>query len=288
MKLLDDLVERIGADERLETLTGPLAGLVHRAVPRGAPKDILSGTLLGHPLHPLLTDIPIGSFTSATIVDLLGGRSGRRAADTLIAVGLLSALPTVAAGLADWSDTYGPAQRIGLVHASANAVGLGLYATSLAARLSGQRVRGVVLALAGMGVMTVGGYLGGHLTFAEGVGVNHAFAEEPPSGWTAVVGETPAADAAVAVTAGDLSVLVHRRGAQLRAIGNRCSHAGGPLVDGEIDADGTCVTCPWHASVFRLDDGSVVHGPATVPQVAYDVRTSAGAAVEVKARRAGR
>src|SRR5204862_7183388 len=109
----------------LDAIAGPVAKLVKRAAPPKSPaKDVLSGTWLGHPLHPMLTDIPIGSFTSANVLDLIGGRAGQRAADRLVDLGLLSAVATAAAGAADWSDTYGEEQRIGVVHAASNLLGV--------------------------------------------------------------------------------------------------------------------------------------------------------------------
>src|SRR5207248_5540286 len=120
----------------------------------------------------------------------LGGKRGRAAADLLLAIGIVSSVPTAAAGLSDWSDTYGEETRVGLVHAAANVVGLGFYTASLGARIRGRRGRGRVLALLGMGAMTVGGYLGGHLSYARGVGVNHAFDDHGPEEWTPVLGES--------------------------------------------------------------------------------------------------
>lgn len=269
---LHDLAARLGSIKSLDRVAGPLAKAVKKATPQGLAKDALSGTWLGHPLHPLLTDIPIGSFTSASILDLVGGHAGERAADALIAVGLASAVPTAAAGLADWSDADGDIQRIGVVHAVANAAGLVLYGASLLARRQGRRGRGRVLALAGMGVMTVGGYLGGHMSYGRGVGVNNAFWQHGPDDWTSVLDDEALAEgASVKVEAGDATVLLHRRDGHVLAIGNRCSHAGGPLDEGATDAAG-CVTCPWHQSVFRIEDGAVVHGPATIPLDAYDTR----------------
>jgi uncharacterized membrane protein len=168
---LHDLTDRIGARAALDRVAEPLADRVHRALPQGRLKDLLRGRFLGHALHPLLTDIPIGSFTSASVLDLIGGRRAEGGADALVALGLVSAVPTVAAGLADWSDTDGGAKRIGVVHATANAIGLALYGASLVARRRNRRASGTLLALAGMSVMTVGGYLGGHLVFGRGVGV---------------------------------------------------------------------------------------------------------------------
>src|SRR5205085_9766883 len=138
---------------------------------------LLSGTRLGHPLHPALTDVPIGSFTAATVLDLIGGGRTEEAVEALLALGIVAAVPTAAAGLADWSETYGSEQRTGLVHAAANVVALSLFAGSLAARRSGRSGLGRVLGLAGMTALSTGGYLGGHLTYARGVGVNHAFNE---------------------------------------------------------------------------------------------------------------
>lgn len=276
--------ERLSRVEALDRVAGPAVDLVKRVVGKGVVKDLLSGTWLGHPLHPLLTDIPIGSFTSATVLDLLGGERAHPAADALVGLGLVSSLPTAAAGAADWSETYGPDQRTGVVHAVANLAGLALYALSLRARRRGRRTAGTALGLAGMGVMTVGGYLGGHLSYSRGVGVNHAFSEHPPDDWTAVLAEDELpAGKPVRVEAGGAAVLLYRSDGRVHAVGSRCSHAGGPLDEGDVDEGACTVTCPWHQSVFRLEDGSVVHGPATAPQAAYDVRVQDGR-IEVRAR----
>lgn len=281
---LHDVAERIGAAAALDRAAEPLAGIVKRAVGKGPVKDLLSGTPLGHPLHPLLTDVPIGSFTSAAILDILGGKRGEAAADLLVSVGILTTLPTAAAGAADWSDTYGAEQRIGVVHAAANLVGLALYVASLLARRRGDRGTGKLLGLGGMASMTVGGYLGGHLSYSKGVGVNNAFNEHPPEDWTPVLDDADLVDGkAVAVEANGARVLLYRSGDGLHAIGARCSHAGGPLEEGTVETEACTVECPRHQSVFRLDNGSVVHGPATVPQVAYDTRVADGK-VEVRLR----
>lgn len=286
MRNVHDLAEKAGRIDSLDGVSKPLADAVKSVVGRGLVKDALSGTWLGHSLHPLLTDIPIGSFTSATLLDFLGGKKGRKAADLLVAVGLLSSIPTAAAGLADWSDTFGEPQRMGLVHAGANAVGLAFYGISLIHRRRGHRFRGAALGLAGMGAMSVGGYLGGHLSYSRGVGVNNAFHEEQPVDWTPVIEDSALDDGTpIKVEAGGASVLVYRNDGRITAIGARCTHAGGPLDEGEVDKAACTVTCPWHQSEFRLDDGTVVHGPATVPQPAYDVRVE-GTKVEVRRRQA--
>ena len=130
-------VRAVQALENAEALDGPgkaIAKEVRGRIGAGTVKDALAGTWLGHALHPLLTDLVIGSFLSATILDVIGGDSDGRAAERLIAVGLASYPPTAATGTNDWADTE-PAdprvRRVGLAHAAANAGALSLYAASL-------------------------------------------------------------------------------------------------------------------------------------------------------------
>ena len=279
------LTNRIGDISALDRATGPLVRTAKKVIPAGPVKDLLSGTPVGHPVHPPLTDVPIGCFTAATALDLLGGSRFDDAVENLLILGIVGAVPTASAGLSDWSDTYGSEQRIGLAHAVANVAALGLFAGSLVARRSGNRILGRTLGLAGMATLATGGYLGGHLSYSRGVGVNNAFFQHGPEDWTAVMstGDLPTG-APTMVEAGDATVLLYRTADRIYAIGSRCSHAGGPLQEGKIeDDDGPCVQCPWHNSVFRLDDGSVVHGPASVPQGAYDVREQDGR-IEVRRR----
>jgi nitrite reductase/ring-hydroxylating ferredoxin subunit len=194
--------------------------------------------------------------------------------------------PTAATGLADWSELgdFRRPRRIGLVHASANAVTTLVYAASWRARARGDHGRGVVLALLGSAGLVVGGYLGGHLSYSEGVGVNRNADRSPePADWTDA---GPAADVAEGglhrVEVDGQPVLLTRRGDEVLAIGAVCSHYGGPLEEGELTAGGECVVCPWHASEFRLRDGAVARGPATAPQPLFEVRTD-GDRLQVRA-----
>jgi nitrite reductase/ring-hydroxylating ferredoxin subunit/uncharacterized membrane protein len=271
------LVDRLAATEALDRVGKPLATWVGKTVGTGTAKDLLSGTWLGHPLHPMLTDIPIGAWTSAFVLDIVGGKRGRNAADLLVVVGIVSALPTAAAGLSDWSDTIGEDRRIGTAHALGNVAALSLYTLSWRARRRGRRGRGVLLGFLGAGAASVGGYLGGHLVFRKGVGPDRNAWKHASDEWIEIPDDT--VEAALdteggprVVKVGDDDVLVVRQGAAYVAISNVCGHAGGPLDEGTFDAQG-CVTCPWHGSVFRLSDGHVVHGPATGNQPRYDVRT---------------
>ena len=197
------------------------------------------------------------------------------AADLLVAAGVATALPTAAAGLNDWSDTYGPVTRVGLVHATVNTGALSLYLASLAARACSRRRLGKALALAGFGTLLVGSYLGGHLSFVDGVNVNRTAYEERPAGWTPVIPEGGLAEGEHRkVDAGGEQVLLYLTGGQVYALSSTCSHMGGPLDEGTF-ADG-CVTCPWHGSIFRLTDGSIVRGRASTPEPHYETRVQDG------------
>jgi nitrite reductase/ring-hydroxylating ferredoxin subunit/uncharacterized membrane protein len=275
MAFTHKLVRRIEGITALDKVAKPIAALVGKAVQPRVVRNVLSGTYLGHPAHPMLTDLPIGAWSMSALLDLVGGAKSEQAADLLVSAGVLSAIPTAATGLNDWSDTIGGEQRIGAVHASANVVALGLYAASLLARRSGRRGAGKVLGLAGLGVVTVGAYLGGHLSFAKAVNVNHTILEHRPHEWTTVLAEAELAEGELRnVAVGEASVLLVRDDGQVHALANTCSHAGGPLNEGEL-ADG-CVICPWHGSIFRLTDGHIVRGPASVPQPAYQTRVRDG------------
>ncbi len=129
--MLTRAVERFGRDERLDQFAGPVGDAARDALDRQPLKDLLSGTWIGHPLHPLLTDLPIGFWTSAFTLDLVGGKRGRRAATQLVAWGVVSAVPTALSGAADWGDTTGAPRRIGLLHAAANTTALACYTASL-------------------------------------------------------------------------------------------------------------------------------------------------------------
>jgi nitrite reductase/ring-hydroxylating ferredoxin subunit/uncharacterized membrane protein len=271
---------------RLEQLDEPaktIAKAVRDVVPAGPVKDALSGTWLGHALHPLLTDLPIGTWTSAVLLDWLGGRGAHDAADRLIELGILAAGPAAITGMTEWADTEPKSdsvRRVGLIHAASNVTALMLFGASLAVRRRGARGSGQLLALAGAGALGAGGFLGGHLSYAEGVGVDETAFEERTDEWTPVLRESdlPEGEARYAEVDG-VGVVVVRWEGEVHALSNRCTHRGGPLDEGEIH-DG-CVTCPLHGSTFRLADGGVERGPAPYPQPRWQVRVRSGV-VEVK------
>ena len=273
---LRDLLRGLEGLQALDPLGDWLGTRVASVTDRAAVKGVLSGTWLGHPVHPVLTDVPIGLFTGAALVDLLGGEEGAGAADLLTVMGLLAVVPTAATGLSDWADTVGPEKRLGLLHALANAGGAALFAGAVLSRRGGNRRVARLFTLAGLGALTAGGYIGGELVFTHGIGVDHTVFDELPGDWTRVAREGQIADdAPTLVSAAGYGVLLYRHDGVIHALADRCSHAGGPLHEGEVDED-LCVSCPWHGSRFRLSDGSVVRGPATAPQPAFEVRVSEG------------
>jgi nitrite reductase/ring-hydroxylating ferredoxin subunit/uncharacterized membrane protein len=275
------MADRVAAIEPLDGVADPIGTGVDAAIPQGRIKDLLSGTWLGHPVHPMLTDVVVGSWIGAAFLDLLG-RRGRDGADALVGVGIAAAIPTAVSGLSDWADTDGEARRVGLVHGLGNALALVLYLGSFRARRRGHRGRGVMLSMLGAGTATLTQYLGGHLVFERGIGVNETAFDQLPEDWTAVgdldsLPESRAARRRIA----DVDVLVYRAGDRVTAIADRCGHRGCSLSEGTID--GTSVTCPCHGSRFRLSDGEVLQGPATGPQDAFETRVREGI-VELRSR----
>ena len=273
------VLQRLAAEHRLDGAAGVASALVRRVLPNGSVKDALSGTWLGHPLHPMLTDLPIGFWTSAFVLDIVGGRAARPASQRLVALGVLSALPTAAAGASDWADTDGGPRRVGFVHAAANTAALLLYGASWRARRDRRHVRGVLLGFAGATAATVGGFLGGHLLQALGVGVDHTAFDDGPSDWTRACDEADVGDSPKRFDLGGVSVVLIRRGVTVHALGATCPHRGAPMEDGAYDE--CTVMCPWHGSRFRLDDGALLRGPSAMPLPRYEAQVRNGA-VEVR------
>jgi nitrite reductase/ring-hydroxylating ferredoxin subunit/uncharacterized membrane protein len=279
------LTGRLEQARSLDPAVEAVSGVANAVLRPGVVKDGLHGRWLGHPLHPLLIALPIGLWSGASLLDLRGGEAARSAAQRLVGAGVLAVAPTAAAGWADWSElgTSMRPKRVGLVHAAANLATTGTYLASWLARRRGDHGRGRALALAGAGGLMVGGYLGGHLSYSNGVGVNRNADEDvAPTTWTDVASvDAVAADGLHRFDVEGQQVVVVSEGDQLFAMGATCSHLGGPLEEGSLQ-DG-CLVCPWHQSAFRLHDGSVARGPATSPQRSYELRRRGGR-VEVRVR----
>jgi nitrite reductase/ring-hydroxylating ferredoxin subunit/uncharacterized membrane protein len=277
---LDAAVAKIEQAAWLDQAADPVGRFVRQLLPRGPVRDTASGTPFAHPLHPILVGIPIGSWSAASYLDLLGGKRNRRAARRLVGLGNLAAVPTAISGANDWAYTLGAERRVGFVHAVLNHVALTLFAGSWWARRRGHPIKGIALSLAGSGVLGAAGWLGGHLAYGLGVGVDTTAFQHAPQDWTDVAADLDVvADKPLCADAAGVPVLLLRRGGGVVALADRCTHRGGPLHDGSID-DGT-ITCPWHGSRFCTDDGTIVEGPAARPAPVFETRVVAGR-VEVR------
>jgi nitrite reductase/ring-hydroxylating ferredoxin subunit/uncharacterized membrane protein len=244
-------------------------------------KDLLNGVWLGHPLHPMLTDVPVGAWTMTQFLDLvsmaLGDDEGLdRAADLTLAAGLVAAVPTIISGLTDWVDTVGTQRRMGAAHALVNAGGVTLQLASLALRGSG-RGRGFARFLSASGyiINAAAAYVGGELVFSLGRGVNRDAWVSGPKKFTDVAAEAdlqPGKLTKFDVRKQPIVLLKDDDG--IHAFNGTCPHEGCGLWDGELQ--GHIVTCPCHGSQFDVTDGSLIHGPATAAVPSYEVQLADG------------
>lgn len=255
-------------------------------------QDALHGTWLGHPLHPALATLPIGTWTLAFGLDSAASlgidrRAGTaKAADIALAAGAAGAVAAAVSGMMDWRQIHGRDRRTGLVHAAVNSTALGLTLGSLALRRRGRRGPARALSAAGWLALMGGAWLGGHMVYRRGIGTDHADRSPEPRDWVPVIAADalqedrprrvavpdPAARAEIGI------VLVRHRGV-VHAMGSRCSHMGGPLDEGWVQDGG--IVCPWHGSRYCLASGRVLGGPSTAPQPRHAVRVRDGM-VEVR------
>ena len=278
-------VEVIKKQNWLEPIADRLQPTVAAALAADGPigpkvANILHGTWLGHPLHVVLTDVPLGSWTTAAVLDVLEERTGNRAigrgADAAIAVGLVGAAGSAITGLADWSRIGGgQTRRIGLSHGLLNATATACYMTSLCLRRAHSRSAGRRFALLGLIVSSVAAYLGGHLVYKEKLGVDHTADYSPPENFVPVLAEAELHENQLRrVNANGMPVLLVRKSPRIYAIAETCAHLGGPLSEGKLED--TTVRCPWHGSRFSLEDGSVIDGPSVHAQPVLEVRIRDG------------
>lgn len=290
-------IGKIEQAEALDPIITRISDVVQAVIRPRALKDLLHGVPFGHPLHPVEVQIPIGAWVSAAVLDLLPGRGSDRAAQVLVGVGVVSVLPAAVSGWTDWSELHEQQKRVGLVHATANIVAATLYAASFVQRARGKQASGKVLGLLGLATVSGSGFLGGHLSYRQAAGANHA-EDVPhlfPAGWRTLAPLEEIPDEKLSRrTVDGQPLLVHRSGERIDVLSNTCSHLSAPLDEGELSEEKqggaagstVCVTCPWHGSVFELATGEVVHGPATSPQPRFDVRVADGL-VEVRLPHAG-
>lgn len=282
------LIERWG--KALSGLGGATANVVNAFYAAlGRPgkllQDFLNGTWLRHPLHATLTDAVVGGFTALLVLDLLSLIFGADVAlGAMIVLGftILAALAAIVTGLTDFKDTVGTEQNVATLHGYTNIVATLVYVVAFFIRLGGAMAAGEILSIIGFLILSFGAYVGGDVVFKYGYMVNHhAFSgSKRAKEFTAVLPAASLPEATPTKAAlGSTALVLVRRGDVVWALNEICSHAGGPLSEGTLEGDG--IVCPWHASQFRLVDGSVEHGPAFVPQPAYRARIN-GEQVEVE------
>jgi nitrite reductase/ring-hydroxylating ferredoxin subunit len=277
MGILDRLSDVAAFDKAID----PARRAVQSA-PQGL-KDLLHGTWLGHPLHPVLVQLPVGSWVSAGVLDAIPRL--RPAATVLIGTGVAAAVPASLAGVADWSEQGTGVRRLGAVHALANTAALGLFVGSLVARGKGRGTLGRVLSYAGLGIASGSAAIGGHMSYAQSSGASHSAtaARALTTDWIDLgpLDDLPEGRPALRTGKGGsvaVPLAVVRRGTRVDVFIGTCSHLSGPLYEGRVEdvRDDYCLVCPWHGSAFALDDGSPRRGPAANPQEKLEVRMEAG------------
>ena len=255
---------------------GIVAAIFDRIVPL---RDLLNGTWLGHPLHALLTDVPIGALTLVIVLDLLDQRV---AADVALVLGVLAMLAAAAAGLADYSVTDGRARVRATVHGTVMVAALVLYLVSLVLRAGGapDRTVPVVTSILAYLVLAGGAFVGGDVVYALGNVVDrHAWRPAGATWQPLEVGDIPEGTP-VKAKVGLQSLVLVRQGEAIHALHDQCAHAGGSLSGGTI-VDG-CLECPLHGSRFDLADGRRRRGPAVYDQPVYEVRRTESGGYEAR------
>src|SRR4051812_26252823 len=258
MGILDRVADVTAFDKVIE----PARRAVQGALRPQALKDFLHGSWLGHPLHPVLVQVPVGSWFSAGVLDLFPPL--RPAATVLIGTGVAAAVPASLAGAADWSEQEAGVRRLGAIHALANSAALGLYVGSLVARGRGRSGFGRVLSYAGLGIATGSAAIGGHMSYAQSSGASHAAtaARALTSDWIDLgpLDDLPEGRPALRTAGGSgvaAPLAAVRRGARVDVFVGSCSHLAGPLYEGSVEEvrGHPCLVCPWHDSAFDLDNG---------------------------------
>lgn len=255
-------------------------------------KTLLHGTWpLHHPLHPAVTDLTVGGYTLGVALDIvyLATRDATllRAADFVIIVAFITSLVSIVSGLTDWNETFAEERRTGMLHGLLMLLASLGFVLSIWLRLGGgQRDLAIGFAIVSLVVLLVSSYFGGEMVFGYGTEVNRQAWTEVEDKWEAI--DVTAASLAdrkpvVAKTKGGVDVFVTKLDEVIYAMGNTCTHAGGPLNEGTwVGAERCEIQCPWHASRFCVKDAEVHGGPATFGELRFDVRTNSSGKLGVR------
>jgi nitrite reductase/ring-hydroxylating ferredoxin subunit/uncharacterized membrane protein len=290
----DRLFGAVEQQEWLDRATDPIEGAIKKTFAAGGltgrkTADFLHGTWFGRPLHPALTNIPIGAWTTAVVLDVLDdtvphGRGYGEAATDAVILGIGGAVASAVTGLTDYQNLTPKQRRIGLVHAALNTGALALMTSSYLARSRGDIRSGKALTRLGWAVMAVAASFGAHMVYRQRVAITHADERDRPRDFVPVLPlDELREDEPRRVMAEDVRVMLVRHAGRIYALGEECSHMGGPLAEGQIVED--TIKCPWHGSRFALEDGHVEEGPATEIQPCFEVRVREG---QIELRRAER
>jgi nitrite reductase/ring-hydroxylating ferredoxin subunit/uncharacterized membrane protein len=284
--LMQRIVESLPFLDRVADVVQPE---VQKAVDAGGTtaRNVLDGVWFEAPLHPVLTDVPIGAWTTALVFDGLDLATDkkplRHAADASLVFGILGAFGAAATGLSDWRYLSGGSRRMGIAHGLLNTVGLTLSIVSLVQRATGRRNAARLTFLTGYSINGMAAHIGGELSYHYGLRVDrNVFEKDGPDDFAAVLNEKELGmDELRKVEVEGVGVLLSRSGDdRICAIAATCNHFSGPLEQGEREGD--TVVCPWHNSRFDLCSGQAIDGPAVFPQSRYETRTRDGM-IEVKA-----
>ena len=255
---------------------------------RGKPiENALHGVWMGHPLHPVLTDIPVGAWSVVCILDAIEAATGatkfQAGADAALNIGIAGAVGAAVTGLTDWKDISKEARRAGLVHGILNTAALGLYVASSVQRGANKRGSARFLSFMAFGISMSAAWLGGHLVYADQIGVGRTPGSKAPADFIPVAawedlleGKPYQADCE------GYPVVLVKKGDSVYALSDTCTHLGGPLSEGTVEGD--CIRCPWHGSLFSLSNGAVEESPATRPLVTFETRVVQGK-IEVRAQK---
>jgi nitrite reductase/ring-hydroxylating ferredoxin subunit/uncharacterized membrane protein len=280
-----DLTERISAriieSNLIKKISALLDGFLQRCFRTPAMRRLkifLNGTWVGHPLHPALTDIPIGAWTLTIVLDLIGllfklPQLGL-ASSIAIGMGVVGAAGAIVAGLMDWMDVDPPEKAVGAFHATLNTSATVLFLVSFLLRWGQHWQPGwgaFVLALAGYLLVMCGGYLGGVMVFHLGAMINRNAYRRGPDDFTPAATTDELVEGELKrVLIEEQPVLLVKLNGTIHAVGAVCSHYGAPLNEGTVVQN--TIECPWHLSRFALEDGRVVQGPACAAVPVYDCR----------------
>jgi nitrite reductase/ring-hydroxylating ferredoxin subunit/uncharacterized membrane protein len=247
-------------------------------------QNVLNGSWLGHPVHAVVTDVPIGALTVSLVADVIGQPI---VADVALVIGILAMLASAVTGAADYAEVDGKARERATVHSTIMVVALVVYAISLLIRSGSpaDRLLPIGLSVVGYLLLSLGAAIGGDLVYLIGTHVNRHAWRGAGAKWIKLdLGDLPdiPQGGPTKLRAGINDLAVIREGDRILAVHAQCAHAGGPLAEGTLVGD--AIECPWHGSRFRLADGHNVRGPAMYDQPAYEVRRAEAGGWEVLRR----